>query len=180
MVCGVRRIHRRHNVSMVSCTQLSAVLKGLTKAFILEHGAEALLPARREPLGPDLLRRLLRTPKGTVLGTARVDWNSTIFLCLGGMFALGGGTGFRKSEVALPSQTAFDDRRLCRTSVLWLIDGTLFNDPSAAQLRSLETRREQETHCAHWRSEQRARVARSGADSLRPCALGLTYGAPRA
>ena len=137
MVCGVRRIHRRHNVSMVSCTQLSAVLKGLTKAFILEHGAEALLPARRDPLGPDLLRRLLRTPKGTVLGTTRVDWNSTIFLCLGGMFALGGGTGFRKSEVALPSQTAFDDRRLSRASVLWLIDGTLYNDPSAAQLRSL-------------------------------------------
>ena len=45
MVCGVRRIHRRQNVSMVSCTQLCAVLKGLTKAFILEHGAEALLPA---------------------------------------------------------------------------------------------------------------------------------------
>jgi len=122
---------------MVSCTQLCAVLKGLTKAFILEHGAEALLPARREPLGPDLLRRLLRTPKGTVLGTTQVDWNSTIFLCLGGMFALGGGTGFRKSEVALPSQTTFDDRRLSRASVLWLIDGTLYNAPSTAQLRSL-------------------------------------------
>ena len=40
MACGVRRIHRRQNVSMVSCTQLCAVLKGLTKTFILEHGAE--------------------------------------------------------------------------------------------------------------------------------------------
>ena len=40
----------------------------------------------------------------------------------------------RKSEVALPSQTAFDDRRLSRASVLWLIHGTLYNDPSAAQL----------------------------------------------
>jgi hypothetical protein len=95
-------------------TQLCAVLKGLTKAFILENGSEALLPARRKPLGPDLLRRLLRTPEGIVLGTARVDWNSTIFLCLGGMFALGGGTGFLKSEFALPSQTAFEDRRLSR------------------------------------------------------------------
>jgi hypothetical protein len=127
---------------MVSCTQLCAVLKGLTKAFILENGTEALLPARREPLGPDLLRRLLRTPKSTVLGTTRVDWNSTIFSCLGGMFALGGGTGFRKSQVALPSQAAFDDRRLSQASVLWLIDGTFYNGPSAVQLRSLVPGRE--------------------------------------
>ena len=39
--------------------------------------------------------------------------------------------------------------------------------------------REQITHGAHWRSEQRARVARSGEVSLWLCSLGLTYGAPR-
>ena len=44
MVRGVRRNHRRQNVDMASCKQLSAVLKGLTKACIMEHGAEALLP----------------------------------------------------------------------------------------------------------------------------------------
>ena len=73
IVCGVRRAHRRQNVDMVSCKQLSAVLKGLTKAFIMETGAEALLPMRREPLGPDLLRRLLAgdpaTSDGVKLGS---------------------------------------------------------------------------------------------------------------
>ena len=34
------------------------------------------------------------------------------------MFALGGGTGFRKSKVALPASTSLDDRRLRRSSVL--------------------------------------------------------------
>jgi len=136
MVYGARRVHLRHNVSMVSCKQLSAVLKGLTKAFIMEHGAEALLPQRREPLGPELLRRLLAgdpaTSDGAKLGSGRIDWPSHIFTCLDTMFALGGGTGFRKSEVALPTNAAFDDRRLSRPSVLWLIGGVIYSDPSAS------------------------------------------------
>ena len=146
MVCGVRRIHRRHNVDMVSCKQLSAVLKGLTKAFIMEHGAEALLPQRREPLGPELLRRLLAgdpaTRDGAKLGSGTIDWSSPVFICLGAMFALGGGTGFRKSEVALPANVVFDDRRLSRSSVLWLIGGVIYSDPSRELLLSMVPRRD--------------------------------------
>jgi len=141
LVCGVRRVHRRHNVDMDSCKQLSAMLKGLTKAFIMENGAEALLPMRREPLGPELLRRLLAgdpaTSDGVKLGSGKIDWFSALSLCLGAMFALGGGTGFRKSEVALPAATTFDDRRLRRSSVLWHIDGTLHSDPSLELLSSM-------------------------------------------
>ena len=134
MVCGIRRIHKRFNIEMVSCSQLSAVLKGITQAFIAEHGAEALLPLRKEPISPELLRRILsvtRTAKGPV------DWSSPTFLCLGGMFALGGGTGFRKSEVALPAATPLDDRRLRRSSILWLIDGIVHADPDADLIASL-------------------------------------------
>lgn len=130
MVCGVRRVHRRQNVTMVSCSQLSAVLKGITQAFILEHGKDALLPLRRQPLGPDLLRLLLSVKPGVSLGSRVLDWSSPLFLCLGCMLALAGGTGFRKAEVALPANTPLDDRRLLRASVLWLIDGELHSDPS--------------------------------------------------
>jgi hypothetical protein len=137
MVCGVRRIHRRHNVTMVSCSQLSAVLKGITQSFIREHGAEALLPHRRQPLGPNLLRRLLAVPSGSTLGSRKLDWSSPLFLCLGCMFALGGATGFRKAEVALPANTSFDDKRLSRSSLLWYIDGVLHADPPVALLLSL-------------------------------------------
>jgi hypothetical protein len=44
MVCGVRRVHRRQNDTMVSCSQLSAVLKGIAQALIFEHGKDAPLP----------------------------------------------------------------------------------------------------------------------------------------
>jgi len=141
MVCGVRRIHRRAGIDMVPCSQLSAVLNGLTVAFIKEHGAEALLPLRREPLGPHLLSQLLgghpATRSGQPLGTDTIDWSSPRFLTLGTLFAVAGSTGFRKAEVALPANTTFDDRRLSRSSLLWLIDGTFHADPSPTLLHSL-------------------------------------------
>ena len=137
MVSGVRRIHRRANVDMVSCQQLSAVMKGITAQHIIEHGAESLLPERKEPIGPVLLRALLSLPDGTVLGKKTLNWADPLFLCLGAMFALGGGTGFRKAEVALPGGTTFNDRRVRRASLLWEIDGAVYADPSPAQLRGL-------------------------------------------
>ena len=141
MVSAIRRIHKRYNIDMVSCSQLGAVLKGLTTAFILEHGAEALLPSRREPLGPDLLRLIIgghsATRSGQALASHVIDWDAPFFISLAAMFAVAGSTGFRKAEVALPSATTFDDRRLSRASLLWRIDGTLHADPSAELLRSL-------------------------------------------
>jgi hypothetical protein len=53
------------------------------------------------------------------------------------MFSLGGGTGFRKSKVALPANVVFDDRRLSRSSVLWLIGGIIYSDPSRELLLSM-------------------------------------------
>ena len=43
MVAGVRRIHRRKNIQMVNCQQLSAVMVGITKAHIAEHGYDSIL-----------------------------------------------------------------------------------------------------------------------------------------
>jgi integrase len=137
MVAGVRRIHKRHHINMVSSGQLSAVLRGITAAHIRENGSESLLPHRKEPIGPPLLRSILSTPNGTRLGSTVVDWSSPLFLCLGAMFALGGGTGFRKSEVSLPDGSTFDDRRLRRSSLLWLINGSLHASPSPALLSSM-------------------------------------------
>jgi hypothetical protein len=83
MASGVRHVHRCQNVDMVFCKQLSAVLKGLTKAFVMEHGAEALLPQRREPLGPELLRRLLAGDPATRHGAKLGSGNSICLLpCL--------------------------------------------------------------------------------------------------
>ena len=137
MVDGVRRVHRRGGIFMVSTKELTMMMNGLTAAYVAEHGSESLLPQRKNPIGPDLTRRLLSTPTGTVLGSKTLDWSDALFLNLGAMFALGESTGFRKAEVALPNDAPFDDRRLRRSSVLWQIDGVIYADPSPDLLRSL-------------------------------------------
>ena len=114
---------------MVSTKQLTMIMNGITAAHVAEHGSESLLPQRKDPIGPDLARKLLSTRAGTILGSKVLDWSSTLFLNLGAMFALGVSTGFRKAEVALPNGAEFDDRRLRRGSVLWEIDGTVHADP---------------------------------------------------
>ena len=90
-----------------------------------------------EPLGPPLVRSILSTPEGTKLGNKVLDWSSPLFLCLAAMIALGGGTGFRKAEVALPNGVPMDDRRLLRSSLLWEIDGVLVVDPTPGMLQNL-------------------------------------------
>jgi hypothetical protein len=84
-----------------------------------------------------MTRTILSTPNGTKLGNTIVDWSSPTFLSLSAMITLGQGTGFRKSEVALPDNTPFDDRRLRRSSLLWLIDGVLHADPPTSLLQNL-------------------------------------------
>jgi hypothetical protein len=137
MVDGVRRCHRRAGIFMVSTKQLTMIMNGITAAHVAEHGSESLLPQRKDPIGPDLARQLLSTPKGTVLGSKRLNWDDALFLNLGAMFALGVSTGFRKAEVALPSGSTFDDRRLRRCSVLWEIDGAVHADPAPELLQGL-------------------------------------------
>jgi hypothetical protein len=137
MVDGVRRCHRRAGIFMVSTKQLTMIMNGITAAHVAEHGSESLLPQRKDPIGPDLARQLLSTPNGTTLGSKTLNWDDALFMNLGTMFALGVSTGFRKAEVALPSGSTFDDRRLRRSSVLWEINGALHTDPDPELLRSL-------------------------------------------
>ena len=137
MAGGVRRIHKRYGIEMVSCRQLAATLKGITLRHIQEHGPESLLPDRKEPMPPPLARQLLSTPEGSNLGSRTLRWSSPLFMSLGAMFALSMSTGFRKAEVALPNGTALDDRRLHRAAVVWRIDGALIADPSPSQLQNL-------------------------------------------
>ena len=136
MITAVRRIHGRHGITMVSCKQLGALMRGITERHILEHGSESLLPNRKEPIDPPLTRLLLGTPPQQ-LGDRYLDWSEPLFVCLAAMIALAGATGFRKAECATPNSMEFDERRLRRASVLWRIDGTIVADPSAEQVDAL-------------------------------------------
>ena len=134
MVAGVRRIHKRRGVVMVNCAQLTAVLKGLMAEHIAEHGYESLLPHRKEPLDAEHVRQFLGTADGTVLGRMTVDWDSPLFMSLGGLFAVGIATGIRKAEGATPNGAPLTQRRLRRSNLLWRLNGIPVADPSPAQL----------------------------------------------
>ena len=142
MVAAVRRVHRRRGLTMVPATQLSATMNSLHRRYVAEHGYDSLVPARKEPIDSHLTRVLLSTPTGTRLGGSVLDWETPLFLCIGGACALASSTGFRKSEVATPSGAAFDNARLCRSNVQWEIDGAIFSDPSPEQLKTLVPHRD--------------------------------------
>jgi hypothetical protein len=98
MVHAVRRTHKLRGIVMVPCSQLSMIFKGLTMRHIAEHGADSLLPNRKEPIDPPLLRKLLSV---TSLDSRDVDWASPLFTSIPAACALAGAAGFRKAEVAL-------------------------------------------------------------------------------
>jgi integrase len=137
MVSAVRRIHKRCNVQMVSCQQLSAVMAGLVKAHITDHGYDSILSHRKEPIDPPLLRRLLAVPAGTKLGQKLLDLTSPFFLSLFTSFAVAMSTGFRKSEALTPDSADHDFNRLCRRNLFWEIDGVIHADPSESLLSSM-------------------------------------------
>ena len=139
MVHAVRKTHSLRGIVMVPCSQLSMVFKGLTMRHIAEHGADSLLPNRKEPIDPPLLRRILGVAS---LDGRDVDWASPLFISIAAAFALAGAAGFRKAEVALPANTSLDDRRLRRSSLLWRIDGVIHADPDPSQLLAMVSGRD--------------------------------------
>ena len=68
MAEGVRSVHRRAGVFM---EQLTMAMEGITAARIKEHGPGSLLANRKGPIGPDLSRQILKTPKAPSLDTDR-------------------------------------------------------------------------------------------------------------
>ncbi|MEM1044320.1 MAG: NADAR domain-containing protein [Bacteroidota bacterium] len=125
-VIAVRRVHRDHyDIEMVSTRRLGRVLKGLLRAFVREHGADALLPARKEPMTRELLSALLALP---------FDDSDPAVLMFRAMLCVCFQAGFRKSEVAIPDDAVFGRERLCRSALRWYINGT-FHPALTPELR---------------------------------------------
>ena len=142
MVAAVRRIHKRKNVRMVTCDQVSVVMKGILQEHIEENGYESLLANRREPLDGQHVRDFLSTPAGTKLGRTTLDWHSPLGISLGALFSTAVSTGFRKAEAATPNGRSLDQRRLRRSNLHWLIDGKTVASPSSALLASMVSGRD--------------------------------------
>eukprot|EP00965_Chrysotila_dentata_P141708 4683017-Pleurochrysis_carterae.AAC.1 len=64
---GVARVHRALGYQFGSLASVTEVCKGATQAYIDEHGYEALIPKRKEPLTNEMLVALVSTPHGAAI-----------------------------------------------------------------------------------------------------------------
>ena len=95
-----------------------------------EHGPDALLPQRKEPMTREILSALLALP---------FDPSDTSAVMFGVIICVCFRAGFRKSEVCTPDDASFGRDRLCRSSLRWFIGGNYHAELTAA-LRPLLSR----------------------------------------
>jgi hypothetical protein len=88
--------------------------------FVETHGAEALLPNRKEPIPYDIVDCILAFPDGTQVGNEIVDRSRFLWRSLFSKVALFKVTGFRKAEASSKSRdTTSLFGLLTRASVNW-------------------------------------------------------------
>eukprot|EP00965_Chrysotila_dentata_P103083 3403408-Pleurochrysis_carterae.AAC.1 len=63
---GVARVHKALGYQFGPLACVTEVCKGATQAYVDEHGFEALIPKRKEPLTNEILIALVHTPSGAV------------------------------------------------------------------------------------------------------------------
>ena len=111
---AVRRVHDTRGIVMVPSRATDAVLRGLLRAYVEEHGPEGLLVRHKQPFTRAQLERLFKVPRGTNLPRRGIlYWELPIWRARRAMFALMAETGMRNSEVAGP----FSQRSLRRANL---------------------------------------------------------------
>ena len=140
---GIRRVHRRLGTPMAPLTMASTLTARLLARYVRTHGADALMPKRKEPLTNPIITSLLQLPHHTPVGPQprgkglRVDWCQLEWTSLRAMFATLAQTGMRKAEVALPAGDTFGKVHLSRANLAWRIGGRLHTSPTADALADL-------------------------------------------
>ena len=137
---NVRRELQRPGKKTVSLEAAVRACDGLLREYIDEHGQDALLPHRKEPLTNEIIVALLSDgmqdkaigPRGRV-----VDWSAAEFSSLRAMFATLAQTGMRKSEVSIPDKGKWTRRFISFDNVKWSIGGIVYKAPTLEQLAAL-------------------------------------------
>ena len=124
VVAGVRRIHKRAMIDMVSCGHLAMALRGLNSQFLREEGSnKALLEERAEPLNNVECASMINIANGTPLRGWTVDWLSVEGVSFKAGLLTGRQSGMRKADLA-----SLDDERepheMAKDNLTWyLSDG---------------------------------------------------------
>ena len=94
------------------------------------HGAEALLPQRKEAIENWHVRAIYALDR---------DWASPQYVCFRALLDTLREAGARKACLLPPTHDEFDRSCVARSNVTYLIAGRLVKDPSPEQLRSMTT-----------------------------------------
>ena len=109
VVAGVRRIHKRAMLDMVSCAHLSMALKGMNRQYLATEGQAALLEERKEPLGnADCIK---------MLDCDAVDHRSIEGISFDAALTTGRQSAFRKAD--LLSLEQFEVTDMSRENLSW-------------------------------------------------------------
>ena len=138
MVLAIKRIHSRLGCPIEILPGVRRVLEALVKKFIALHGAEAILPKRKEPLDAVRIARMLAVADGTKLSArSTVDWNTPLFRVVKALLCTGFAAAFRKAELIPASSVTDINHYLTRASVSWILGGEAVAFPSAEQLAAI-------------------------------------------
>ena len=102
VVAGVRRIHKRAMIEMVSCAHLAMAMRGLNAQFMQEEGSNrALLAHRMEPLNnAEAIAMTSDALQGARLPRWTVDWNSLVGISFKAGLRTARQAGTRKADIA--------------------------------------------------------------------------------
>ena len=130
VVRNIRRAHKRQGIETASLGAAVRATDGLLKEFLLEHGALALVPKRKEPLTNEEIAAMFRYsgPIGATRSKKTLDWLSSQYSSLLAMFHTLAQTGMRKGEVSLPPKVRFDKSRLSMRNIRWRIGGVVYDE----------------------------------------------------
>jgi hypothetical protein len=141
ILSSVRRMHalRSPPTYMVKAPAISACLKSMLTDFVEEHGPEALMPHRKEPIANTLMNQILSVSNNTRLtARTRLDWGSLEYIGLKAAMCTAKQAGFRKAEATVKTQkTRVTQQKARRCGIRWRINGVTTADPSREQLESL-------------------------------------------
>ena len=135
----IRKLHRDRGCPMVSSALVNTESRRLHYEYRSQYGVQAMVPKRKEPFTKQMLiSHVLGAPAGLDLGGGwSLDWSSRAGKSLAALTAVLAQTGFRKSEVSVPSQLDTLHYCLQRSHLHWVIQGVPVDRPTAAQLRQL-------------------------------------------
>ena len=123
VVAGVRRIHARAQITMVSCAHLGMALRGLNSQYIAAEGSNAaLLADRAEPLSnAEAAAMTADTLNGRSLRGWRVDWSSHAGVSFKAALRAGRQAGFRKADI-VSLETERQAHEMAKDNLSWYLD----------------------------------------------------------